>query len=278
MLVVLGVCGVWRLTVPDRPVARVVAADSLECRPPYPFSPPTGTPTAIVPDGFEPVRAVTCDPFVQEDVAADRTVGYSERRWEGDFDRVVALLNRSSEHSTWFPGGCSDTYSLAQLDEFWLIDKDGRAVRPGYPTDYCGLPKVDGLAELQQLNPVGSTEYRISLSDSQIYESWNCRPTYQPPMAGTVPPSTLPVGSRFCRFSSETFVGTATTSALLDNLVPAAACSAVAAEVASTSYRDPLSGQEGLLTVELDGCQRVIADGYVPWQASDELLADLAQR
>ena len=39
-----------------------------------------------------------------------------------------------------------------------------------------------------------------------------------------------------------------------------------------------LSGQENLVTDELTGCQRVIADGYVAGQASDELLADLTER
>ncbi|MCD2106303.1 hypothetical protein O4214_17660 [Rhodococcus erythropolis] len=47
----------------------------------------------------------------------------------------------------------------------------------------------------------------------------------------------------------------------------------MATEAASTIYVDRPTTEERLLTVELDGCRRVIADGYAPMQASDELLA-----
>ncbi|WP_261778469.1 MULTISPECIES: hypothetical protein [unclassified Rhodococcus (in: high G+C Gram-positive bacteria)] len=211
-------------------------------------------------------------------MASDRTVGYYEHRWEGNFDRAVELLNRRSEHSTWFPGGCSAEYSLAQLDQFWLIDIDGRAVQPGFPRDSCGLVKTAGLDELKQLTAEGSTEHRIPLSDEQIYESWGCRSTYRPATAGTAPATALPVGNRFCRFSSGKFIGTVSRSTVFDGFASAPECYATANELASTSYLDTLSGQERVVTVELDGCQRVVADGYVPQTASKELLHDLGSR
>ncbi|MDI9901646.1 hypothetical protein QM716_17465 [Rhodococcus sp. IEGM 1409] len=205
-------------------------------------------------------------------MAADRTVSFYAHRWEGDFSRAVKMLNRSSAHKTWFPGGCGDNYSLAVLDHFWLVDDRGRATRPGHPSDSCGLPKPGGLAAIKELTSAGSTEHRRALSDDQIYELSHCWPTYRPPTAGITLPTSLPTGSIFCRFSSTEFVGTSWTTEPIDGLPPAPDCDAVATEVASTIYVDSLTSEERLLTVEIDGCHRVIADGYAPLQASDELL------
>ncbi|MGW6656413.1 hypothetical protein [Rhodococcus sp. NPDC055024] len=273
VIVILAVAGMWRVTTPDRPVAAIVDAETLTCAPPYPIGPLQTTPTATVPDDFVPVAAVTCDPYIRDDVAADRTVSFYAHRWEGDFSRAVKMLNRSSAHKTWFPGGCGDDYSLAVLDQFWLVDDRGRATRPGYPSDSCGLPKPGGLAAIKELTSAGSTEHRIALSDDQIYELSHCRPTYRPATTGTTALTSLSAGSVFCRFSSTEFVGTSSTTEPFDGLPPAPDCDVVATEVASTIHVDSLTGEERLLTVELDGCQRVIVDGYAPLQASDELLA-----
>ena len=275
-LLVVGGYGIWRLTIPDRPVALIVDAEMLRCPIPYPIGPLQSPPTATVPHDFIPVVAVTCDPFVSDEVSADRTVGFSEHRWVGDFSRAVNLLNRSSEHTTLFPGGCGDNYSIAMLDAFWLVDNRGRAVRPGYPSDSCGLPKPGGLAALKELSPVGSTEQRILLSDDQIRELSNCSPSYRLPTAGTqAVPTPLPVGGTYCRFSSDEFVGTRSTTVTIDGLVPAPACDVAATEVASTMYTGGPIGQQQLVTVEIDGCRRVIVDGYAPLQATKELSASL---
>ena len=273
-IVVLAVAGIWQVTTPDRPVAVIVDAQTLECATPYPIGPFRKTRTATVPDDFVPVAAVTCDPFVSENVAADRTVSFSSHRWEGDFGRAVKLLNRSSSHTTGFPG-CGNNDSLAVLDEFWLLDDRGRAIQPGYPSDSCGLPKPGGLAAIKELTSVGSIEHRIPLSDDQIYERSHCWPTYRPPTAGTTTATSLSTGGVFCRFSSTEFVGTSWTTEPIGGFPPAPGCDAVATQVAATMYTDRVTNQERLLTVELDGCRRVIADGYAPLQASEELLASL---
>lgn len=275
VIVVLAVAGIWQVTTPDRSVAEIVDAQTLECATPYPIGPFRKTRTATVPDDFVPVAAVTCDPYLSENVAADRTVSFSSHRWEGDFGRAVKLLNRSSEHTTWFPESCSNNYSLAVLDEFWLVDDRGHAIRAGYPSDSCGLPKPGGLAAIKELTSVGSTEHRIPLSDDQIHELSQCWPTYRPPAAGTTIPASLSAGGIFCRFSSTDFVGTSWTTETVGGLPPASDCDRVATETASTMYLDGVTNQDRLLTVELDGCRRVIADGYAPLQASDELLVSL---
>ncbi|WP_052683600.1 MULTISPECIES: hypothetical protein [unclassified Rhodococcus (in: high G+C Gram-positive bacteria)] len=47
MIVVLAVAGIWQLTTPDRSVAVIVDAETLECATPYPIGPLQATPRAI---------------------------------------------------------------------------------------------------------------------------------------------------------------------------------------------------------------------------------------
>ncbi len=79
-------------------------------------------------------------------------------------------------------------------------------------------------------------------------------------------------GQRFLPILLHRILGTSSTTETFDGLPPAPDCDAVATEVASTIYVDRPTNEERLLTVEIDGCRRVIADGYAPMQASDELL------
>lgn len=208
VVVILG-AGWWNITTPDRPVAAIVAADSLECPVPYPLGKRSADPLATIPDDFVPTAAITCSPYLSETVAADRSVGYLERRWEGDFARAIELLDRESEHAALFESSCdSSTYLLGELDRFWLLDDHGRAVRAGFPVDSCGLPKPGGLAEIMRLTQTSETEHRIMLSDQQIEDMYSCSAVYQPPTAGIGRPTGLSMGSTFCRFDSTIFDGT----------------------------------------------------------------------
>lgn len=266
----------WNVTSPGRPVAGILSADSLQCSIPFPDRYFGGDPDATVPSDFEPVAAITCDPFFGEDVAADRTVSYSEHRWEGDFSEAVALLNRRSEHSTWFPDSCADGYSLAVLEEFWLLDSRGRAVRPGFPTDSCGLPKPGGLNVITELTEVERIEHRTLLSDDQIGTFFGCVPPYAAPQIGSTQPVDPSVTSSwFCRFDSERFEGAkpVATSLSLTTLPLASPCDEAATTVAAMRYADADSYDQ-LLTVELDGCLRIIPDGHAPLQASAEILSE----
>ncbi|WP_424806479.1 hypothetical protein [Rhodococcus sp. 27YEA15] len=152
------------MTTPDCPVAVTIDEQTLQCAPPYRVGPFRMTPTGMVPDGFVAVAALTCDPHPSGDVAADRTVGFSAHRWAGDVGGVIERLNRSSEHQISCPGSCDDDDS-AVLDELWLVDNHGRAIRPGHPSDWCALPKPGALAAVKELTSVGSAEHRIALSD-----------------------------------------------------------------------------------------------------------------
>ncbi|OZE84123.1 hypothetical protein CH305_05730 [Rhodococcus sp. 15-649-2-2] len=266
----------WNVTTPDRPVAYIVPADSLQCSIPFPDRYFGVDSDATVPMDFEPVAAVTCDSFLGEEGAADRTVGYSEHRWEGDFSDAIGLLNRRSEHPTWFPDSCADDYSLAVLQEFWLIDHRGRAVRPGFPLNSCGRPKPGGLNAITELTEVRRIEHRALLSNDQIRTFFGCLPVYAPPQIGSTQPVALSViGSWFCRFDSQRFVGARpiATSLSLKTLPLASPCDEAPTTVAAMRYSDADSYDQ-LLTVELDGCRRVIPDGHAPLQASAEILSE----
>ncbi|SEM09275.1 hypothetical protein SAMN05444583_12236 [Rhodococcus maanshanensis] len=52
-----------------------------------------------VPDDFEPVAAITCDPTADRTVNADLTASFAEYRWEGGFSEAIAKMNAPSEGS-----------------------------------------------------------------------------------------------------------------------------------------------------------------------------------
>ncbi|MDV8025221.1 hypothetical protein [Rhodococcus sp. IEGM 1330] len=277
VVVILG-AALWNITTPDRPVAAIVAADSLKCPVPYPIGQRSADPLATIPDDFVPTAAITCSPFLSETVAADRSVGYIERRWEGDFARAIELLDRESEHPAWFESSCDrDAYLLADLEKFWLLDDHGRAVRAGFPVDSCGLPKPGGLAEIMTLTQTSTTDHRIMLPDEQIEVMYSCSAVYRPPTAGIGRPTGLSTGSTFCRFDTTIFDGT-TWSDLpvqFDSLPLAPDCPSSASTVVTALFFDDTNSRRQL-TIELDGCRRVIPDGYAPLQASAALLASFA--
>ena len=41
------------------------------------------------------------------------------------------------------------------VPDVWLVDAEGRAIRPAYPADGCGLPKPGVGDALADLTPVG---------------------------------------------------------------------------------------------------------------------------
>ncbi|TFI41692.1 hypothetical protein E4P29_19445 [Rhodococcus sp. 1R11] len=275
LVVILAVgAAAWHLTTPNRPIARIVPAESLACATPYPLGAHRSTPLATVPREFEPAAAITCDAFLSDRVSADKTVSFVQRRWEGDISTSIDLLNRSSEHSAWIDDCDTSTYLFAELDEFWLLDDHGRAIRPGFPQDSCGLPKPGGLAAIMDLTEVSAVEHRVPLSDNQINDYYYCSPEYTSPRAGTGRPTVAPLGSSFCKFDSGIFAGTVSADSTVDvdSLPFATDCETEATEVATTRYSTGSElGQQ--LTIELDGCRRVIPDGYAPLQATEELLA-----
>lgn len=277
-LVIVG-CDVWGSTAPERPVAQIGDADAFSCdtRFPPPDAPARPSPGTVPPD-FEVVAAITCTDYIGDETVGDLTTGYDERRWEGDFTQVLRWLNKPSERDSWFTYGCDASYSLPMVEEMWLLDSYGRAVQPGYPVDDCGVQNVAGLYEIYALENVSTAEFRLTAEerfDRQRVTS--CAPIYRPSAPGELPMGAATIGTTFCLFTfvaeGPRFDGTTEAEVLVASLLPAPECGVAASRVAATQYVEAGLAEHRQLLVELDGCRRVLADGYASMAATDELLS-----
>lgn len=224
----------------------------------------------MIPDGFTPAAAILCEGG--DTVEPDGTVTHREQRREGDFSNAIRLLNEPSERA--LAADLCPTYSIVEPPQFWLVDTQGRAVEPTLPIDECGLPDVSAIAEIQNLKLVMDIEYREPLIDSQRLRVSSCSPHFTPPEEGTEPAVGLTVGYVYCLFYGTSFTRTTDEMRLpIENLPPAEPCSLAATRTAVTTYVGSGPSSIRSLTVELDGCRRVIPDGYAPLQASDSMLA-----
>lgn len=72
------------------------------------------------------------------------------RRLEGDLTTLLAAFAVPNDPK-WL-GACSAIGVI--VPDVWLVDADGRAIRPAYPVDGCGLPKGGVGEALAELTPV----------------------------------------------------------------------------------------------------------------------------
>lgn len=169
---VSGSCGYfWRGPPPVRLVAQVV--EEANCAIPSSLIGHSALPIArayepsplpgAIPDGFEPVAAITCDPWHSSTVGPDLTVTFYEHRWTGDFTEVVKNLKRPSEGQRLDQDTCP-VASLAALPDLWLINSDGLAMRPSYPVDECNFAWIRGLRDVERLDEVATIEHRVQLT------------------------------------------------------------------------------------------------------------------
>lgn len=109
-----------------------------------------------IPAGFEPVEVWVCDPLLELSSPTDSDGRPTEpiastepQRLEGDLGPLVAAFAESND-PRWL-GACSAIGVI--VPDVWLVDAEGRAVRPAYPSTGCGIPKPgvgEALALLQQ--------------------------------------------------------------------------------------------------------------------------------
>lgn len=236
-----------------------------------------------IPDDFVPVAAITCDALPSHAIAADLTISFTEHRWEGDFTAATAKLNARSEGPRIDQSSCPMA-SLAAIPELWLIDAHGRAMRPSYPVDECNFRRVGGLHEVKSLTQTDQIDHRVQLPPEAVETLMGCSVTPPAPMPG---PRTLTDGKFSVRndvyryrisFGGNQFAGALELDSSLDEafatLASAATCSSPASGAVGTSL-SPLSSEYSApvpVLIELDGCRRVLIDGYLPLQASPELL------
>ncbi len=267
-------CGSPTSLGPARPVAEIGSAEAFQCQVPQQVDRPTPAvdrPTpGTVPLDFVPAAAVTCE--VGDAIMPVAGVAYSEHRWEGDFSTLISLLNAPSRRVL-TPGMCP-TYSVVETPQLWLVDARGRAVEPTLPVDECGLPDVSAIAEIRNLNLVTEFDHRVPIINPQRLRVSSCSPHFSPPDEGTESAVGLTVGYVFCLFDGTVNVGVTDEIGIsIEDLPPAGPCSISATQTATTTYVDAWPSNIRNVTVELDGCRRVVPDGYAPLQASEELLA-----
>ncbi|MDH6678510.1 hypothetical protein M2284_002713 [Rhodococcus sp. LBL1] len=141
------------------------------------FTPPQ---SGTVPDGFDPVAVVTCDflgggtyfgPDGQN--PAGETAIVDEVRREGDLGELLGALSERSDPQGWwieswwggksgrgFTDRCTPGMTCPLL---WLVDREGRAIRPWIPLDRSGEQKVDARYAIAGLPVVSHIEHRLDV-------------------------------------------------------------------------------------------------------------------
>ncbi len=106
-----------------------------------------------IPDGFEPVEVWVCDPLLALEPPVDgngepvgEPVSTEPRRLEGDLAPLIAAFGEQNDPP--WPGPCTAIGVI--VPDVWLVDAEGRAIRPAYPSTGCGIPK-EGVSEALSL-------------------------------------------------------------------------------------------------------------------------------
>jgi len=107
---------------------------------------PSGLPSpGAVPPDFEPVLVAYCD---------DKGVaGWDQQMLEGDLRPLIAFLAQPPAADPSM-GGC--TYQYEFPPQVYLVDRDGRAIAPHWPSDGCAHPAPEGEALLDALDEVSA--------------------------------------------------------------------------------------------------------------------------
>ncbi|MDI9901749.1 hypothetical protein QM716_17995 [Rhodococcus sp. IEGM 1409] len=244
--------------------------------------------SGTVPPDFEPAAAVTCDESFGPSITANLTTNFFEHQWEGDFTAAVAKLNAPSEGRRRDQGSCP-VASMAPIEDLWLIDAQGRIVRPSYPVDECGFQQLGGLVEIEKLDEVRRTEHIVSLTSDAVLQRIGCGTVRLTPTIGEqhLVAERYSVSGGICRYSAEAdgevvFAGATQLSESFGEsfayLPRADACSEVARITVGTTLTraEPGYTERIPVLIDVDGCQRISIEGHVPLQASPEIVERVA--
>ncbi|UUT34896.1 hypothetical protein [Microbacterium elymi] len=296
-LVLAGCAGGPGAFASPRPVATPVSA--LGCG-----GEDAGPAPGGIPAGFTPNAAYLCDPIATQDDAQGTWSGTRLTRYAGDLAPLVAALAESDEPR--WPGPCPAIGFAGPL--LWLGAADGSYLRVAYPATGCGMPRTDAVfAALDALTVVDEHFQRDRLIDSAAARRDGCPPTAAPLIllghaVEPVPQLLEPRALTLCRYegeppasdgpdasvSSPAFAGAAVLDeaaavALLDEATvttPASACDVPAsryvvlvAAPGPTPAPSLIQDVGDALTVELDGCRRLIDRAHRAFAAPEPLLA-----
>ncbi len=255
-----------------------------------------------VPGDFTPDAAYLCDRVATQDDAEGTWSGTRLTRYEGDLAPLLKTLAVPDEPA-W--GGACPAIGFAG-PELWLGDATGSYVHVAYPVNGCGMPQTDAVfAALDALTVVDEHFERSRLVDSAAARRSGC-PSVPDPLvrighpAGAMPDLPAPDGLVACRYesappasdapdasvSSPAFAGAAVLDARAARALLAAAASGAPAPAACSQPASryvvvvpatrPARGDQ--VTIELDGCRRLIDRAHSAFHAPDALLAQLERR
>ncbi|MDI9914598.1 hypothetical protein [Rhodococcus sp. IEGM 1379] len=286
-------------TIPERCPVRTPAeiVEAAECA--VPFTPEAVALTdrvsnlsprpGAVPVNFHPVSAITCELQADSVVAEGPTATFYEVRWTGNPTAALEALKAPSKVLDNTTRICPFS-SEASLPDLWLIDDKGRGMRASYPEDECGYNIPDGLGEVRALTESSRTARPVTLSASGLHGYTGCELDVSLPTPGLTPmdADALSVTARsICHYSIDgsevSFVEStrAHDVVLLRGIAllePASECSLPASRVSALSIE--VRGADGVdvektAVVEMDGCQRVLIDRFMPLTSTPLLLSTL---
>ncbi|AEE45182.1 hypothetical protein [Cellulomonas fimi] len=110
-----------------------------------------------VPEGFAPVSVLVCSASGTLRSVSGTWAAVTESRREGDLAPLLDALERPSQE----PTGTCQASGAAAPTVLWLVDALGRAVRPVWPTDACGVPVAEVQDALDALDETDSTDYPV---------------------------------------------------------------------------------------------------------------------
>ena len=135
-----------------------------------------------IPAGFVPVAIWTCRMGMNRQILDGPVPGGSpvgtvytaaETRSSGDLTNLIAALSQRSQPQRWpieawwgaetpsWRPDCAWGYDCNPT--FWLVDRDGRAIRPAIPTQRSGTPAVDIAVAQLHMETIASHDFDCPL-------------------------------------------------------------------------------------------------------------------
>jgi hypothetical protein len=245
-----------------------------------------------VPDGFRAAEAYLCDEHATQDDAKGTWSGTRLTRLEGDLAPLLKALAEPDEPR--WPGPCPAIAFAGPL--LWLGDGAGNFVRVAYPANGCGLPRTDAVfAALDALTVVDEHFEPDQLIDSTAARRDGC-PSAAPSIAllgrPALPAPDLPAAPPLsvCRYEADLPASDAPDASVsspaytgVTSLTPEEAravleAARIASPVAAACHRSAsrlvalVADSGAAVTVELDGCRRLIDRAHRAFTASDALV------
>lgn len=279
---------------PVREVATV--SDTMSCPDPI-LNPLPGA--GLVPEDFEVVAVLECANGVTREDADGVIAGNEVRRYEGDLTEFLDAMAAPSD-----PGPAAVCPAVGYgFRAIWATDAAGRFVPMSFPLTACGGPKEDeplaALARLEVVDRTFSGEGRVELHEATAAGCATRAGVAPLNVLRWTPTETQPpvdvAGALVCVYqveapaSTPTVVGdgglfAATFSLDADEaaaVLEAAAARATGAHCSETASRfvvvhpDVTAAAGGApltVTVELDGCQRIVGSDFQTRPAPPSLI------